>query len=125
MRSGAGGDKALAPPAALVGDFLRVKRARMREGLTADRAHLAAYRELDYRRRFLEDLRGRPAGLAALRRLLAEARERDVYFMCMCPYRTPGRACHSYLLLDLARELDPTVKLLPEPRPRSHARPSR
>jgi hypothetical protein len=38
--------------------------------------------------------------------------------MCMCPYRTPGRACHTYALLDLARELDPSVRELPEPAPR-------
>ena len=49
---------------------------------------------------------------------MAEARTGDVYLMCMCGYRTPGRACHTYALLDLARELDPTVRELPEPAPR-------
>jgi hypothetical protein len=38
--------------------------------------------------------------------------------MCMCPYRTRGEACHTYLLLELARELDPALTILPEPRPR-------
>ena len=39
---------------------------------------------------------------------------------CACArYRTPGRACHTYALLDLARELDPTVRELPEPTPRT------
>ncbi len=49
---------------------------------------------------------------------MAEARTGDVYLMCMCGYRTPGRACHTYALLDLARELDPTLRELPEPAPR-------
>jgi hypothetical protein len=36
----------------------------------------------------------------------------------MCPYRTAGDACHTYVLLDLARELDPALTILPEPRPK-------
>jgi hypothetical protein len=39
--------------------------------------------------------------------------------MCMCPYRTPGEACHTYLLLELARELDAGLTILPEPPPRA------
>jgi hypothetical protein len=49
---------------------------------------------------------------------MAEARTGDVYLMCMCGYQTPGRACHTYALLDLARELDPTLRELAEPAPR-------
>jgi hypothetical protein len=73
---------------------------------------------MDYRERYLEEMRARPGALAALRQLIAESRTCDVYLMCMCAYRTPGRACHTYALLDLARELDPTVRELPEPAPR-------
>ena len=43
--------------------------------------------------------------MAALRRIVEEARSADVYLMCMCPYQTAGGACHTYLLLELAREL--------------------
>ena len=58
--------------------------------------------------------------MQALRTIVEEARSGDVYLMCMCPYRTQGEACHTYLLLELARELDPDLALLPEPalRPR-------
>jgi uncharacterized protein YeaO (DUF488 family) len=118
MRAGAGGLKALAPSAALLRAFLARKRALVRQGLGAEEAHAAAYRALDYRRRYLEEIRARPAALPALRRLLEEARTRDVYLLCMCPYRTRRRACHTYALLDLARALDPGVRLLPEPAPR-------
>ena len=57
--------------------------------------------------------------MEALRSLVTEARERDVYVMCMCSYRTPDEACHTYLLLELAREIDSGIEILPEPRPRS------
>ena len=91
----------------------------MRAGAAADAAHAEAHRTLGYRERYLAEIRG-PAGRArrappAHRRV---PRPRDVYLMCMCRYQTPGRACHTYALLDLARELDPTVRELPEPAPR-------
>ena len=53
---------------------------------------------------------------------MAEARTGDVYLMCMCGYRTPGRACHTYALLDLARELDPTRPGAARARPARSAR---
>jgi uncharacterized protein YeaO (DUF488 family) len=118
MRAGAGGVKALAPSARLLRDFLARKRALVRAGMAADAAHAAAHRALHYRTRYQEELRARPAARAALARLLDEARTRDVYLMCMCPYRTRERACHTYALLDLARRLDPQVRRLPEPAPR-------
>lgn len=126
MRSGAGGGKVLAPSSRLLSAFLAAKRARVRAGLRPDAAHAAASRDIDYRRRYLAEIRGRPDALATLRQLLAEARTRDVFLMCMCPYQTTERACHTYLLLDLAQELDPSVHLVPEPRPAvsSRSRPS-
>jgi hypothetical protein len=118
MRAGTAGIKALAPSDALLAEFQARKRALVRTGTPPDQAHAAAHRAMGYRERYLDEIKGRPAGLAALRQLLAEARGADVYLMCMCPYRTPGRACHTYALLDLAQELDPRVKELPEPAPR-------
>lgn len=118
MRSGAGGLKALAPSTHLLAAFQAAKRARIEAGLPADAAHAAASRAVDYRRRYLGEIRGRPAALAQLGQLLAEARTGDVYLMCMCPYQTADRACHTYLLLDLALELEPTTHVLLEPRPR-------
>jgi hypothetical protein len=122
MRAGAGGIKALAPSAALLAEFQARKRALVRAGAAPDAAHEAAHRAMDYRRRYLEEIRARPAALPALRQLIAEAHDRDVYLMCMCRYRTPGRACHTYALLELARELDPRVRYLPEPAPRRAGR---
>jgi hypothetical protein len=122
MRAGAGGLKVLAPSAALLRDFLAAKRALVRQGMAPDAAHAAAHRRLGYRERYLAELRARSGAIAALRGLLDEARTRDVYLMCMCPYRTRGRACHTYALLDLARSLDPRLRRLPEPVPRGQAR---
>ena len=118
MRAGTSGVKALAPPSDLFEAFRREKAALVKAGLAADRAHAEAYARTRYRQRFLDHVRSSPASMTALRALVAEARERDIYVMCMCPYRTPGEACHTYLLLDLAREIDPAVPILPEPRPR-------
>jgi hypothetical protein len=118
MRAGTGGIKALAPSAELLAEFQARKRALGRAGETTEAAHAEAHRSMGYRARYLDEIRARPGALDALRTLLAEARSADVYLMCMCPYRTPGRACHTYALLDLARELDPSVRELPEPAPR-------
>jgi uncharacterized protein YeaO (DUF488 family) len=118
MRAGTAGVKALAPSDELLAEFQARKRALMRAGATADAAHAEAHHALGYRERFLAEIRGRPDGLAALRQLVAEARTGDVYLMCMCGYQTPGRACHTYALLDLAREMDPTLRELTEPAPR-------
>lgn len=118
MRAGAGGVKALAPSTALLGEFQARKRQLVREGASTEAAHAKAHTSMDYRARYLAEIKGRPDGIAALRQLVEEARTRDVYLMCMCPYRTPGRACHTYALLDLAKELDPSVREVPEPAPR-------
>jgi hypothetical protein len=117
MRAGTAGVKALAPPPDLLGAFRREKARLMKSGLDADLAHAEAYARTRYRQRFLDHMRSSPASMQALRALVADAREGDVYVMCMCPYRTPGEACHTYLLLELAREIDSTVKILAEPRP--------
>ena len=121
MRAGTAGVKALAPSAELLAEFQAKKRVLMRTGMPADAAHAEAHRSLGYRERYLAEIKARPGALAALRELLAEARATDVYLMCMCRYRTPGRACHTYALLDLARELDPAIRELPEPAPRRQA----
>jgi uncharacterized protein YeaO (DUF488 family) len=118
MRAGAGGIKVLAPSDELVAEFQARKRALVRAGAAPDAAHSAAHRDMGYRGRYIAELRARPGALPALRQLIAEARTRDVFLMCMCAYRTRGRACHTYALLDLARELDPSVRQLPEPAPR-------
>jgi len=117
MHAGTSGVKELAPPADLFDAFRREKTALIKGGLAADRAHAEAYVRTGYRQRFLDHVRSNPASMQALQTLVAEARERDVYVMCMCPYRTAGEARHTYLLLELARELDPLVTILAEPRP--------
>ena len=123
MRAGAAGIKALAPSTELLTEFQARKRALVRAGSAPDVAHRTAHESMGYRERYLTEVKSRPDALAALRALIAEARTRDVYAMCMCPYRTPGRACHTYALLDLAKDLDSAVRLLPEPAPRGQARP--
>jgi uncharacterized protein YeaO (DUF488 family) len=120
MRAGTAGIKALAPSPELLADFQAKKRALMRVGKTADAAHAEAHSLLGYRERYLAEIKARPEALTALRALIQEARERDVYLMCMCRYKTPGRACHTYALLDLARELDHGVSELAEPVPKRH-----
>jgi uncharacterized protein YeaO (DUF488 family) len=121
MRAGTAGIKALAPSPELLGDFQAKKRALVRVGKTADQAHTEAHSLLGYRERYLAEIKARPEAMAALRALIAEAGERDVYLMCMCRYQTPGRACHTYALLDLARELERGIRELGEPVPKRHA----
>jgi hypothetical protein len=122
MRAGRAGVKALAPPEDLFEDFAREKAAARRAGAPADEAHATAFRRTRYRDRFRRHVLADADSRAALRALVDESRTRDVYVMCMCPYRTVAQACHTYLLLELARELDPGVRLLPEPRPSAPAR---
>jgi uncharacterized protein DUF488 len=124
MRAGAAGIKALAPSVELLTEFQERKRALVRAGTAPEAAHRGAHEAMGYRARYLAEIKARPGALAALQALIAEARAGDVYLMCMCPYRTPGRACHTYALLDLARELDPKMRELPEPVPRK-AKPRR
>lgn len=123
MRSGRAGVKALAPPADLFADFGRAKVEARRTGASAAEAHATAFRRTRYRARFRRHILSSLDSREALRTLVEESRARDVYLMCMCPYRTPGQACHTYLLLDLAREMDPAVRIVPEPAPRTPAGP--
>jgi hypothetical protein len=118
MRAGGSGLKALAPPPDLFADFQRVKEDLRKAGLDAGGRHAETFRRVHYRRRYLDAMRASPAGMAALRAIVDAAGSADIYLMCMCPYRTPDEACHTYLLLELARELDPGLPILPEPRPR-------
>ena len=119
MRAGRAGLKELAPPPDLFADFQREKAALKKPGRDAGQTHLETFRNVRYRARYLEAIRASEASMHALRALVEEARSGDVYVMCMCPYRTPGEACHTYLLLELARELDADLAILPEPQPRS------
>jgi len=125
MRAGRAGVKALAPPDDLFADFSREKSEAKRAGASAAAAHAAAFRRTRYRARFRRQILSSADSREALRALVEEAKTRDVYLMCMCPYRTPDEACHTYLLLALAREMDPAVRLLPEPRPAKPAGPRR
>ena len=118
MRAGTAGVKALAPSPDLFEAFRQEKAALVKRGVGADRAHADAYARTHYRKRFLDHMRSSETSMQALRALVTEARERDVYVMCMCPYRTPAEACHTYLLLELAREIDPAIEILSEPRPK-------
>lgn len=120
MRAGHAGLKELAPPPDLFADFQQEKAALKQPGRDAGQVHLETFRNVRYRARYLEAIRTSPEAMQALRTIVAEARSGDLYLMCMCPYRTPGEACHTYLLLELARGLDPDLVLLPEPalRPR-------
>jgi hypothetical protein len=123
MRRGGRGLAVLGPSEGLLRDFQAEKRALERAGRTAAVAHAEASRRVGYRDRYLREIRGSAAAMAALGDVVARARQGDLYLMCMCPYRTRGRACHTYLLLDLARELDPALRLLPEPAPKSRSSP--
>jgi hypothetical protein len=117
MRAGRAGVKALAPPDDLFADFTRAKADAKHGGTSAEDAHATAFRHARYAKRFRDHILSHADSREALRALIEESKVRDVYVMCMCPYRTPGEACHTYLLLSLARELDPSVRILPEPAP--------
>lgn len=118
MRAGRAGLKELAPPPDLFEDFQREKAALKRPGRNAAQVHADTFLRVRYRERYLRYVRASAASMAALRTIVDEAASGDVYLMCMCPYRTAGEACHTYLLLELARELAPMLEILPEPPPR-------
>src|SRR5262245_52795291 len=111
MRAGRAGLKELAPPPDLFADFQRKKTALRTRGLDAGQRHLETFRRVRYRDRFLRAMRESASAIRTLRALVEEARAGDVYLMCMCPFRTEGEACHTYLLLELARELDAEVEI--------------
>jgi hypothetical protein len=119
MRRGTAGLTVLAPSESLLADFMAQKRKLVAAGRDADAAHAEASRLIDYRDRFRREIRESTAAMTALRELVREAATGDVYLMCMCPYRTRESACHTYLLLELARDLAPKLRLLPEPAPRA------
>jgi hypothetical protein len=118
MRAGRAGLKELAPPPDLFADFQREKAALTRGNRDAARLHVETFERVGYRERYLGHIRANAQSMAALRQIVQAARSDDIYLMCMCPYQTAGGACHTYLLIELARELDPTLEILPEPRPR-------
>jgi hypothetical protein len=115
MRRGSAGIKVLAPSMALLKEFEARKKAFIAKGMDRDEAHALAADRIDYRARFRREILGNPEAVAALRALIEESRARDVYLMCMCAPRTLGEACHTYLLLEIARELDPRVEIATEP----------
>src|SRR5262245_29085840 len=119
MRAGRAGVKELAPPPDLFADFLHEKTALKKAGGGPEQIHRQAFFNVRYRARYLEAIRTSSEAMRALGDIVDEGRSGDVYLMCMCPYRTPGEACHTYLLLELARELDPELAILPEPAPRA------
>jgi hypothetical protein len=125
MRAGRAGLKDLAPPLDLFADFQREKAARKAHGDDAALAHAAAFERVRYRDRYLRHVRSDAGAVAALRAVVGDASAADLYLMCMCPYRTPAEACHTYLLLELARELAPALTILPEPEPRRPAAAAR
>jgi hypothetical protein len=118
MRAGRAGLKELAPPSDLFEDFRREKAALTRSRRDAAQLHLETFQRVGYRERYLRYIRVSAPSMATLQRIVLEAASGDVYLMCMCPYQTAGEACHTYLLLELARELAPTLEILPEPPPR-------
>jgi hypothetical protein len=117
MRRGSTGIKVLAPSDSLLNDFERRKTSLIDQGVDRTEAHALAADRCDYRHRFRSEIHSRPDALVALRGLIKEARTADLYLMCMCPYDTVDRACHTYLLLDLAREIEPSLVIIDEPRP--------
>jgi uncharacterized protein YeaO (DUF488 family) len=118
MRNGPAGLKALAPSAELLAAFQAQKRALTATGIRPGQAHAEAGRLVRYRERFRREIRSSREARTALREVIAQAKAGDLYLMCMCPWKTPGKACHTYLLLELARELEPGIRHLPEPAPR-------
>lgn len=84
----------------------------------AAQRHAETFQRVRYRERYLRHIRASATSMATLRTVVHEASAGNVYLMCMCPYQTAGEACHTYLLLELARELAPDLEILPEPPPR-------
>lgn len=90
----------LAPSRELLDEFIAQRKARQREGYSDREAHNQAFKDVDYRDRFNAQIESDPAAMACLEALARQdAEKQEVVLVCYCG---PGKACHRYLLLDLA-----------------------
>lgn len=101
VNRGRGNDE-LAPADSLYGDF----DARKRElesilGKGSAEAHNAAYLEIDYERRFRDQVANDSAALATLEDIARHASAEEIFLVC---YEGLAKACHRRILLRLAEE---------------------
>lgn len=90
----------LAPNRTLLDKFLEQRSALKQEGLSDIDAHNRAFEAVDYRARFNAQIETDPSAWERLGELAERDREHDVVLVCYCG---PDKACHRYLLLELAK----------------------
>jgi len=89
----------LAPRRQLLEEFIAQRTARKRQGYSDVAAHNQAFEDVDYRARFDAQIAGDATAMAALHELSQADEAQEVVLVCYCG---PGKACHRYLLLELA-----------------------
>lgn len=92
----------LAPHEKLFKEFKARDIELQRSGLDSIAAHNQAYADVEFERRFVEQIMSDPAALIELKKLKERARNEDVYFIC---YEKPPKKCHRFLLLEIAQPL--------------------
>ncbi len=92
----------LAPSADLLGEFMDAKAELKRDGVPDTRAHNQAFEAVNYRERFVAQIRQDSSALRTLAELARQSAHRDVYLVCYC---AADKACHRHLLIELAQTL--------------------
>jgi len=92
----------LAPSTDLLSDFMDAKAALKRDGDPDTRAHNQAFEAVNYRERFVSQIRQDDDALRTLSHLAERSADRDAYLVCYC---AADKACHRHLLIELAETM--------------------
>jgi uncharacterized protein YeaO (DUF488 family) len=96
------GNDELAPSAELLGEFKDATGALVAAGLDEAAAHNRAWDDIQYEKRFREELEGRPAAIRRMRELARGASEGDIFLVC---YEAPPKRCHRHILRSIIQSM--------------------
>lgn len=101
VNRGRGNDE-LAPSDALFAEY-NSKRAALEKtlGKGTPEAHNRAFIDVDYERKFREQILENPAALTRLEELSRQSEKGDLFLVC---YEGPQKACHRRILMRIAEE---------------------
>lgn len=90
----------LAPSKKLLNEFNERKEKLRRMGIDDVSAHNRAFDDIDYERKFRQEILNRPEALLKLRQIKESAKEKDIYLIC---YEKPPKKCHRFILIEIAK----------------------
>lgn len=91
----------LAPPPALLSDFMNRKAELIAQGVTDVDAHNRAWNDVHYEKRFRAAILANPNAVRRMRELKELGKVKDVFLVC---YEKPPKKCHRFILLDMLKE---------------------